>query len=287
MNRLNDYFMLPQYIQGIGNVYPIKISDYELFKKLAGKYFLQGRKWLMNIVKMPKETEILDFFVINAKRMEFLSSVIVGQPPSNEKDSAIVEKIKEELLIYNSNELIRYSINEIEQIFTMVLREPVSFKSELIDGVEDYYFEISNDDNKKINKYNFEKFRSIVMKQNLLFEPMTSPSKIGNDLIQGALEAKALKNGDSGDLEAICSVVSVAKGISDEELMGYTYYRLIYDFTTINRIEGNRFSFLLRSQGCEQAEITDLSSVIDLNVNPYDNLLQKQDHSLGDKLNKR
>jgi hypothetical protein len=291
MNTLKDYFMLPQNIQGIGDIYPVKISEYEQFKKIASKYFIQGKKWLINICKMPKEVEVLDFFVNNALYIERAKEMLQrGEhiEHATETEKEIISKLRSELDLYNKNEIIRYSIKEMEYLFEMVLHKQVKFDGTYENKVlRDYRFIIDDDDKKNINKFNFDAFKKIVMEQNLLFEPLTSPSEVGNMLIQQAMESRMMKNGDSGDLEAICSVVSVGKHISDKELMEYTYYRLIYDFTTINRIEGNRFAFLLRSQGSESAEITDLSHSIDLNINPYDNLLQKQDHSLGQKLNKR
>ena len=53
----------------------------------------------------------------------------------------------------------------------------------------------------------------------------------------------------------------------------------MYDFTIINRQHGNIFSFMLRSQGCDKANINNLGDNVNLNTNPYENLLSKHKYS--------
>ena len=118
------------------------------------------------------------------------------------------------------------------------------------------------------------------MLKNLLFAPPTSPNMFGMQAIERAIKATFGENDAS--LASICSVVVCNSGISDKEIQNYSYYRLMYDFTIINRQHGNIFSFMLRSQGCDKANIDNLGDVVELNTNPYENLLSK--HKVSTKL---
>ncbi|MBP3914756.1 hypothetical protein [Clostridium sp.] len=258
-----NYFMHPQVIEGIGEVYPIKIKEYNEFNELASKYLLAGRKWLTNICKYPKENYVLDFFVQNA--------LIYLNMKFNSEFNAEDESIK----LLEENDIIRYDLNEMSKLFSMSLRQEVKF--ELLDimenGVIDYRFKIGDTEN-YITKFNYDKYRALVMEQNLLFEPLTSPSAKGNEVIQNAIKVLS-KNGVSQSLASVCSAVSTSKGVSDAELQEYTYYRLMYDFETFNRVNNNLIHALFMSQGSKDVEITHLGQKIDLNKDPYANLLKR------------
>lgn len=258
-----NYFMHPQVIEGIGEVYPIKIKEYNEFNELASKYLLAGRKWLTNICKYPKENYVLDFFVQNA--------LIYLNMKFNSEFNAEDESIK----LLEENDIIRYDLNEMSKLFSMSLRQEVKF--ELLDimenGIVDYRFKIGDTEN-YITKFNYDKYRALVMEQNLLFEPLTSPSAKGNEVIQNAIKVLS-KNGVSQSLASVCSAVSTSKGVSDAELQEYTYYRLMYDFETFNRVNNNLIHALFMSQGSKDVEITHLGQKIDLNKDPYANLLKR------------
>ena len=115
------------------------------------------------------------------------------------------------------------------------------------------------------------------MNKNLIFTSPTSPSFFGMQAIERAIKSE-FGNSETS-LASICSVVSCNSGVSDKELENYSYYRLRYDFEIINRQHGNIFSFILRGQGCDKATINNLSEKINLNENPYNNLLSKHKYS--------
>ena len=272
-----NYFMKPQPLDGVGDIYPIKIAEYSIFKEYASKYLLAGRKWLANICKYPKDEYILDFFVKNALMME----VIEVSGNEFEEGSNITEVLK-------SDELLKYKISEMEEMFSMTLKKAVKFEllSVIDDAVIDYRFQIGEGD-KYITKFNFENYREVVMEQNLLFEPLTSPSERGNEAIQNAIKVLS-KNGVTQDLISVCSTVSTYKGVSDEELQEYTYYRLMCDFETINRINNNIIYAMFMAQGSKDAEITYLGEVINVSKNPYEGLLKRNgDNQLTKRLQGR
>lgn len=293
--RLNNYFMRPTFIDCIGNVYPIRLFEYDEFNELSSKYMLAGRKWFDNILKYPKDEYILDYYIKSANEIESIKSeyeymkyvfqnkdILDDYIEKNDIDIDMygdyIKNIEEGL----SNNNTIYSISEIERLFSMILRKKVTYKYiNYCEGVIDYIFEVENSDY-SITKYNFEGLRECVMAQNLMYEPLTSPSDEGNRIIQDAIQALS-KNGIKRELESICSIVSVYKGINDEELYNYTYYRLMVDFESIVRINDNLYIYMLRSQGCDGVNPTYLAEKVEVDKNPYDNLFQKYKENELDK----
>ena len=58
MNKLNNYFMKPAVMGNKVNVFPIKIMEYEEFKKLASNYIVLDIPQLNNKRKQDKEKEL-------------------------------------------------------------------------------------------------------------------------------------------------------------------------------------------------------------------------------------
>ena len=267
-----NYFMKPQNLIGIGEVYPVKLYLYNEFKELSAKYMLAGRKWLTNICKYPKDEYILDFFVKNALMFESF------------KMGIIADEIKDQVNLIDELDMIRYDIKEMCRLFEITLNAEVEFELlDITNEVIDYRFRIKETDN-FITKFNYEQYRELVMEQNILFEPLTSPNERGNEVIQNAIRVLS-QNGVSMDLMSVCSAVSTYKGVSDEELQEYTYYRLMYDFETINRINNNLIYAMFMAQGSKEAKLTYLGENVDLNKNPYDGLLRRNgDNQLTKRL---
>lgn len=267
-----NYFMLPQSIEGIGYIYPVKLEEYNEFKELAVKYIVVGRKWLTNILKYPKDEYILDFFVKNAFLFESLKF------EEQDIDADTIKALEE-------NNAFRHDLSEMIKILEITLKEKVEFELLGItdEGVMDYRFKIGDSEN-YITKFNFEEYRTIVMEQNLLFEPLTSPSEKGNEVIQNAIRVLS-KNGVEQDIISVCSSVSVFKGVSDKELCNYTYYRLMCDFETVNRLNNNLIQAMFMSQGSEDAKLTYLGEKFNVDTNPYSNLMKRaKDNQLDRRL---
>lgn len=274
MDALRDYFMRPTPIEYIGEVHAVKLKNISRFNSILSKYLIPGRKFLRNMLKYPDSEYVLDFFVKNACIIANLENSVISDDYTEEQF--------QQFQMIESNTQNKYIIGEMEELFSLTLQKEVKFIYYGIsdDEVIDYVFEI--DEKNFITKYNFEKYREVVMRQNMVYEPLTSPSEYGNQAIQKAIEARNSK-GSTSDIQSICSVVSVYKGISDEELYGYTYFRLMMDFETINRINGNIFSAIFMSIGSKDSTINSLAEVIDLDNNPYKDLLKKTNKNDLDK----
>lgn len=283
-NEIDSYFMSPIEIKTIGKIYPIKLKEYEHFKKVSSRYLMCGKKWLANILKLPKDNCPLDYFVDMGYSMTEIENKLKDIPDSELDDE--LKTIKEQIELLKLNGL-EFSIEDIIEMFEMTLHEKVVFTPiGYINGRFEYTFDILGTDS-FINRDNFDIYRTIVMEQNLIYEPLTSPQKQGNEVIAKAIESLN-KNGIETSLASILSVVKTFSGISDDELKEYTYYRLIMDFETINKINSNLINAIFRSVGNEQCNISALSEKIDMDKNPYKNLLQKHNgyNSLDKKLKK-
>lgn len=287
-NELDNYFMRPQFLDGIGEIFPISIFDYERFSKLASKYINQGITTLHNLYKVNKRINELDYFVDMGmkidKEVNYLKS-IKDYIPQNEDEENKLSELKAILELYNSEQILVYSIFELEELFSLLIRKPVIFKySETEEGLN-YIFYI--DENLNINRDNFNEFREIVMWQNLLYEMPTSKDKKINESIQRSFKLHS-KDNKGGDLCAMISAVGIERGLSDEEIFKYTFYRLRFDYEIINRKLNNLFIFMLRSQGCNEAKIIEISEEVNLRFNPYDILVgDVQVNSLDKKLQKQ
>jgi len=270
INDLDNYFMRPQFIEGMGNIYPISIFDHDVFSKLAGKYITQGITTLHNLYKVNKKTNVLDYFVSTSlkmdKEIEYLNN-IKQYTPINEDEQSKYNELMQLLNLYNSGQVMTYSIYELEQLFSLLFKKQVMFKC-LSQEELNYVFQIEND-GLYITRDNFKELRGIVMWQNLLYEMPTSKDKRINEEIQRTIKSQT-KDNKGGDLCAMLSVVGSERGLSDEEIFKYTYYRLRFDYEIITRKNYNIFMFMLRSQGCNDAKIIELSEQVNLRFNPYD-----------------
>lgn len=270
-NSINSYFMQPIKVDTIGEIYPIKLKDYEHFKSISSKYLMCGQKWLSNILKRPKDDCPLDFFVNMGYSVSQLENKIKDIPDEIVDNN--IKEIKEQIQLLKTNGL-EFNIKDIIEMFEMTLHKPIEFNPiGQIEGKFEYMFDIVGTDY-FINRDNFDSYRKIVMEQNLIYEPLTSPQKQGNEIISKAIESLN-KNGIETSISSILSSVKMFSGISDEELKEYTYYRLMMDFETVNRINNNLINAIFRSVGNEQCTISALAEKIDMDKNPYKGLLKK------------
>lgn len=286
-NELDNYFMRPQFLEGIGNIYPINIFNYERFSILAKKYITQGITTLHNLYKVNRKVNELDYFVNMGVKMDkelhYLES-IQNYTPQNEDEQKKLNELKLLYNLYNSGNVMIYSIDELEELFSLLLQKKVVFKCNPNES-QDYVFQI-NGENLFVTRDNFKEFQDIVRWQNLLYEMPTSKDKRINEDIQRAIKSQT-KDSKGGDLCAMISVVGIERGLSDKDIFKYTYYRLRFDYEIITRKNYNVFMFMLRSQGCNEAKIVELSEQVDLRFNPYDMIVGDLKISSLDKILKQ
>lgn len=284
-NELDNYFMRPQFLEGVGNIYPISISDYERFSLLARKYIVQGMTTLHNLYKVNKKANELDYFVDKGMKMDkeiFYLKSVQSYTPQNEEEKLKIAELNKLYELYNSGQVMVYSIYEMEELFSLVLKKKVTFKYNQTEEGINYIFDI--EDGLCITRDNFKEFRDILLWQNVLYEMPTSKDKKINEAIENTIKLQN-KNSKSGDLCAMISVVGIERGLTDTEIFKYTYYRLRFDYEIITRKLSNIFVFMLRSQGCDSAKITELSEEVNLRFDPYAMIVEEfKVNSLDKKL---
>ena len=97
--------MLPQEIEGVGNIYPVRLKDIEEFNKFSGLIFANGKTSLKNLYKYEGEY-LLDFLInpqsplVIYKNLQDQTEEIIKNNPNKEQIILWEEqlnKTKEEL----------------------------------------------------------------------------------------------------------------------------------------------------------------------------------------------
>ncbi len=188
------------------------------------------------------------------------------------KDNFIIEDKNKYLLL----DLIIFSLRDeniiknMEKLFSLVLQKEVSF----IFMENKYGFVI--EENKIIDRNNYEQVKKIIMKQNLLFEPKIFKDKLVQQWAEKVLEARR-RNSIKCDIEDMISTVSVVTGKSYEQIAEQTLYQLYADFKRIMKLKDYDTSISFKCAGAEKVSINHFAETINMFENPYDSLFVKKD----------
>jgi hypothetical protein len=268
--------MLPEEVDTLGRIYPIRLKDWEKFNKLSNFLFIHGLQNLKNLYQFKGEY-VLDY-IINENAPYFIERKITKEfeeqiEKCTEEEQIILKKQLEKVL---NNIKIQITMEDIEENFSLIFREEVKFDFVITEenGL-DYCFRIGKT-GKALTKYNYDILREIVMKQNIMYEPLTSPDKLTNEIFKKTMEAKIRRNrGKTRDFESIIALVSIERGISDEEIMEYTYYRLMKDYNVIVRKHNNIYSAIFMSVG-NKMTLNSFDEEIEMYHNPYDDIFGEE-----------
>jgi hypothetical protein len=234
LDDLKYIFAQPDYIEGVGYIYPIKLGNYEMFQEYSRILYVSKNHFLDDSLPL------LAFIFINAKYLGYTE-----------------EKLKK----------------TFEDLFSLVLRKDIKFCSDN----KKFWFQTiqANKNNKEelvqldIGFNNYDQIRSIIMKQNLMFEQKIYRNPKVQEWANKVIEARS-KNSNI-TLTDIISTVSVYKGVSYEELKEYTLYQLYADFHRIRKMKNYEADVIFRSVS-DKVTIEDFAEEINLFNNPYDNL---------------
>lgn len=240
---IKDYLNLPEQIEGIGLVYPVSVLEWEEFSRLAQRFLLFSYDMIKYKFKIEQEIKMLDFLFL----------VILQGETEEQRVQGIID---------------------LQDMFKIVLKEEVKA---FYDSLKGEWILVVGEQGCEINRLNFDKLKTIIMRQNLLFEPLIANNEIAQQIIDDAI-ARMSRQGDKVELESMIACVSIIKGINPRELQDYSYYQLRADYEISQRIENNRFIHLYRSQGDKQ-EPTSLITPLTIHENPYgfDKLFAKVD----------
>ena len=232
---LKDYLNLPEEVPGLGYIYPVSIMEWETFSQCARTYLLYSYDFLKYRCELDESVKLLDFIM-----------ALILQEKSEEEGVQ--------------------SLKQFVQMLSLTFREPV--KSFFHTSSQSWVFLIGEEkDARYLTRDNFDLYRDVVMRQNLLFEPLVAPNEFSQKTIDDAI-LKMSRRAPETDLESMLALVSVVKGVSPEALQTYSYYQLRADYEISQRVEYNRFIHLYRSQGAK-AEPLNLSAKLEMLENPY------------------
>ena len=260
---LKDYINLPEYMDGIGNIYPVGVLEYERFQELAAKYIVLDKRQLEIETKEKIKESTLEIIL---GRIECFSIA------NNENILKFLDKNAQEFYHNIKKGMQNFSIEEFVEVLSMVLK-----RKDIIYDDENKQFIIGNDiEDNNINKDNFDDFKKVVMRQNLLFAPLYYEDKILQGLLNSLRKQKNKNaNGEGVSLETILQILSLKKGINPKEFSNYTYYQVMSDFSRLQLVENYEWVKGIQTSGFGSKDITipNIFENINLNKHPEANLI--------------
>lgn len=167
------------------------------------------------------------------------------------------------LLAHEDEQIIHQFINMLKMITKK------DFYSRITDDELPIYV---SDDGSELNAENYDQFRRIVMRQNLIYEDRVFKSKTVKQWADKVLKARQ-ENSVDMTMEDMISVVHVFTSAPFEQIANYTIYQLHHIFQRILKVEDYRkqIQFLCAS-GDSKIKIDPFMEKIDLYKHPYDDV---------------
>lgn len=261
---LKDYLNLPEYIEGIGNVYAVNVLKYERFKGLAQKYIVIDKKQIEVELKEKIEESSLEII---------LGKIECFNIANNEKILKYLDDQTKDFYKNLRNTMQNFNIDEFIEVIATVLK-----RDDIIYDDVNKKFIIGNDiEDKFIDKNNFDRFKNVVMRQNLLFAPFYYEDKILQSILNNLREQKQAGNGEETlTLEAILQILSLKKGMNPKDFESYTYYQAMADFSRLQLIENYEWVKSIQTSGfgSKDIETPDIYKDINLNEHPESNMIK-------------
>ena len=165
----------------------------------------------------------------------------------------------------------------ISSVFSLCYRLPVEPMLQKKDGDVNLVFKIGDNDEDLITRDNYEEIRTMIMEQNLIFEPIVAPNKKSQDIIDKAIERKRSSGSNvETNLESMIILVSKSRPITED----YTYYQLQADYEMVLRLEQSRAIPTYRAVGADIDPI-ELGAILSIHEDPYsfEKMFRKNDRS--------
>jgi len=250
---LKHIFAQPEYIKGIGNIYPIILRDYDKFQECSS--ILQISKKHFTESELP----LLSLIFLSMNELEF-----------------------------KEKELIK----SFEKLFSLVLRKTVKlnanddiFQFEIMSkrvNKKNNNYDLKDSDDKdniiksskvanKIDFSNYDTLREIIMKQNLIFEPKIYKDPLVQEWANKVLESRA-KNSAKISIEDFITTVKNYDGLTYKQIMEQSIYQTYADFYRIGKIMQFEQSSLFATVSSEPIGIQHFAENVDIWKSPYDDL---------------
>ena len=241
---INNYFGRSEVIDDI-NIYPLSILDWLDVNEIIRKYLVYGYDFIKYKLK-PKNKDDIKLFDL------------------------VISIVAEDIIKYNT--LNCKSVVELQSVFKYVTKTNCNLELGL-----DNNWCIRTEDNKIINRNNFDKIREVIMQQNLIFEPLLVEDEYTQEIIDEEIMRRNRVAGDF-DIVSMIAYVSVKRGITPREMQDYTYFQLRCDNEICQRLEFNESIHHYRSQGAKVDSINMYGGLDCLkNPNSWDSFFKKND----------
>lgn len=230
----------PDYIEGVGNIYPITMDKYETFQEVSNPLYISRQHFGEN------EYKLLD--------------LVLFYSYYDHEDNE-----------YTREEYIKKMIKDMEKLFSLILKTDVYF-IQLEYG--DYFFYAN--ENQKITRDNYDFVRKTIMKQNLMFEQKIFKNETVREWAEMILKERAKKSLKI-TMEDMISTISTKTGKHYWDLEKYSIYQIYSDFYRIFKDKDYDTCIAYRCAGDDKIKIEHFAESLDLYKNPYDDLFVSND----------
>jgi hypothetical protein len=251
----------PCIIEGV-KLYPVKLKDFKEFEKYS-KYICYSHEHL-GITDY--EISLLPCVIMSA-----MIGYKDGKQPNvleNEQD----------------RQLYLYVVNEIAKMFSIVCREKMEYYPQLAeDGVNTEICFSNLGKTMIIRPVDFDDIRTILLKQNVMFEPKIYESEMQRKWAEKVKKARSKKS--NSEIGEVINLVSCEKGVPYHDLDEYNVLQLYADyFRLINTKEAEAVTLFrtVATDGSKLPNIHFSDAIINkLYKNPDDDLfIDSGDHAL-------
>lgn len=173
----------------------------------------------------------------------------------------------------------------ISMMFSLCYRLPVEPMVQKKDGEVSIVFKIGDNDEDLITRHNYEEIRTVIMEQNLIFDPIVAPNKKSQDIIDKAIERKKSMGGNvETNIESMIILVSKSRPVTED----YTYYQLQADYEMVLRLEQSRAIPTYRAVGADIDPI-ELGAILSIHEDPYsvDKMFKRNDRGKDKEMMKQ
>lgn len=221
---LKDIYGEPEFIVGLGNVYPVNNLKFEEFSMYS---------FLLKFSKAHTDKE-------NIEKMSTFDAILFGRI----KKFGDMDEVKKMFSKMSEMEEIKFKIDCFKEMLKILLKvNKVDFIAEksvfhIKDELEDRY----------LGSFNYDIFRKIVMRQNIILEEKIYKDKMVEKFMK-LRRRKDEKNAPNINLESMVNSISVATGKGYDELKNYSYYQIVMDFQRISKEKEQEFKILKQQEG--------------------------------------
>lgn len=239
---IKDYLGKSEIVDGI-ELFPISVLDWEEFNEVGAKFLLYGYNFINYRLKPQKKMKLFDLVV----------SLIASE-------------------IVEGRDVEGKSIKDLERLFELVTKRPAALKS----NKQGYWF-IEIEETGVINQHNYDAIREVIMRQNLMFEPLIVEDEYTQKVIDKAVKTRN-RSGGEFDFHSMLVYVCNKKQILPSQMGDYTYYQLRCDNEMFQRIDFNESIHPYRAQGAKVDSLNVYKGLETLsNPNAWDKFFVKAD----------